>query len=605
MKRLIILVFLISTCLPIANAEFSFEDLDTGKTESVDLSAVEYPLQPYKPIVGKVKSLVMNNNINCVIDDEGEKCWGIRGSASIPKNLKNPSLIAIGKNHICTVLNGLVTCEGDNKYGQTSVPLNLKNTKMISAGYNHTCALDEEGVKCWGDIAPVPQFFGQPTWIYSSRNYSCVIINYGDGFSSVKCWGIIGSTQNWNRLFASAKFMANGKDFSCVLSEDEVTCMGYANFSIPENLNTPTLIAANDEEMCLVNDNRLICRTTSSEHSTPPNSLINPKMYASGISHSCALDDEGLKCWGKMGEYAATILKDFSGNYVPLRIVSGDNHVCAEVAYSDNRFIRCWGDNIFGQSDIPLEYSSKIKMAATGSSHTCIINDRGAKCWGANTKNQTNVPNNLKNPKNIFANGDMTCVIDAEGLKCWGIKNFQFIFDQSKYFYNEKGTTLKYAQDILNNVEDTTENELTLLYIREAITERFLTGSQSEASPAIINNSKNIRQLYKDKKLVTDGTLAARNTTQLRFVLDIMASTLVSSKYLLSDNSKITTEKFKVEFANVLTGDEINTDQASALISDLLNEKSLMNEMQSSHRLAGIKAFYDWAQSYVSTGKVD
>jgi hypothetical protein len=40
-------------------------------------------------------------------------------------------------------------------------------------------------------------------------------------------------------------------------------------------------------------------------------------------------------------------------------------------------------------------------------------------------------------------------------------------------------------------------------------------------------------------------------------------------------------------------------------MAQLLDEKILMDEMQASHRMMGIKAFYEWADQYARTGKVE
>ena len=88
-------------------------------------------------------------------------------------------------------------------------------------------------------------------------------------------------------------------------------------------------------------------------------------MVASGFGHSCVLDDDGVKCWGRDSEGQITVptLKN------PRMIQAGGYHTCAV----DDSGVQCWGDNSFGQTQVPKSLGSKIALLTTGYLHSCAV----------------------------------------------------------------------------------------------------------------------------------------------------------------------------------------------------------------------------------------
>jgi len=98
-----------------------------------------------------------------------------------------------GISHECELLDGgVVSCIGDNTYGQLDVPPSTSVFVDIAAGDNHTCALDLDGVVvCWGDNT-----YGQST---PPRPGGFVDIDADDNYSLAHlaeledraplCWG--------------------------------------------------------------------------------------------------------------------------------------------------------------------------------------------------------------------------------------------------------------------------------------------------------------------------------------------------------------------------------------------------------------------------------
>ncbi|MEI6399010.1 MAG: RCC1 domain-containing protein, partial [Pseudomonadota bacterium] len=126
-----------------------------------------------------------------------------------------------------------------------------------------------------------------------------------------------------------------------------------------------------------------------------PEGLKNPKIVSSGSDHTCAIDDDGVKCWGvnySGGTNVPSALKN------PKIVSSGGSHTCA--IYDEG--VKCWGSNEYGQTEVP-EGLKNPKIVSSGRDHTCAIDDEGVKCWGYNPNGQTDVPEFLHCPWYTFA----------------------------------------------------------------------------------------------------------------------------------------------------------------------------------------------------------
>jgi len=72
-------------------------------------------------------------------------------------------------------------------------------------------------------------------------------------------------------------------------------------------------------------------------------------------------------------------------------IINGDEHTCAISNYNT---LKCWGENDYGQTEVPLEFKHNIKQVSLGADHTCAITFAGnLSCWGSNIYGESLVPN--------------------------------------------------------------------------------------------------------------------------------------------------------------------------------------------------------------------
>jgi hypothetical protein len=174
--------------------------------------------------------------------------------------------------------------------------------------------------------------------------------------------------------------------------------------------------------------------------------LKSPIQVSAGWAHTCALDAEGVKCWGFGSEMPIPSLKS------PVQVSAGYWHTCA----LDAEGVKCWGTNHAGQLIVPaLKSPTQVSagyhhtcaldadgvkcwgnigeaivpalklptQVSVGADHTCVLDADGVKCWGLNKYGQTKVPT-LKSPTQVSAGGNSTCALDAEGVKCWGDGQF-------------------------------------------------------------------------------------------------------------------------------------------------------------------------------------
>lgn len=145
-------------------------------------------------------------------------------------------------------------------------------------------------------------------------------------------------------------------------------------------------------------------------------------LVSAGGSHSCALDNTGIRCWGnnRFGQTAVPVLT------APSAVSAGYRHTCA----IDSTGVKCWGagttntgkNGSWGQA-MPPVLTNPTAISA-GFWHSCAIDAAGVHCWGKNDKGQIEVPA-LHNPIMVSAGRGYTCALDKDGsgvtsVVCWG-----------------------------------------------------------------------------------------------------------------------------------------------------------------------------------------
>jgi alpha-tubulin suppressor-like RCC1 family protein len=277
--------------------------------------------------MGGVTVIAAGGRHTCALVNSGAQCWGLNQFGELGDNSATSSpvpvqvtglasgvtAVAAGAYHTCAVVNGSAECWGANDKGQlgdsstTSSPVPVQVTGLasgvtaIAAGSQHTCALVNGAVLCWG------------------RNTSGQLGNNStaDSLVPVPVFGLSGVT-----------IVTGNFDHTCALSSGAVQCWGdnafgqlgnnsQANSSVPVQI--PALmtgvvaVTANGGQTCAVVNGGAQCWGNNSAGQLGNNSttgslvpiqvtglasLSGAQAVTTGGSHTCALANGSVQCWG-------------------------------------------------------------------------------------------------------------------------------------------------------------------------------------------------------------------------------------------------------------------------------------------------------------------
>ena len=80
-------------------------------------------------------------------------------------------------------------------------------------------------------------------------------------------------------------------------------------------------------------------------------------------------------CWLLLASLAVLVFGAMDASAYD--IAAGVYHTCA----LDDNGVSCWGDNVSGQTTVPAGLANPSAIGA-GWSYTCALDDNGVSCWG-------------------------------------------------------------------------------------------------------------------------------------------------------------------------------------------------------------------------------
>lgn len=232
-------------------------------------------------------------------------------------------------------------------------------------GRQHGCAIQDDEVVCWHFLESAGEFktppsIKEPKKLFARGYHSCVMDSEG-----YKCWDKTGEISTY---YAGVTKLAD------LLCKDR---------SGPNN-----------------------CRD-----------FVNPKQYTFGIrlQHSCVLDDNGVQCRQNPG-VADPLIEKIPALNNPTQIASSSEFACA----LDNDGVKCWGHQRY---PIPELSNPKTIAGVYNGPVVCALdnleNDFEMICWGTSwLKDGLHFKPSLTNPTKIGVS-TIFCAMGDEGIKCY------------------------------------------------------------------------------------------------------------------------------------------------------------------------------------------
>ncbi|HAU28621.1 MAG TPA: hypothetical protein DCW68_00710 [Rhodospirillaceae bacterium] len=353
------------------------------------------------------------------IRSPGLYCWGSNGYGQLGAALSSTT------NFTSPVLVG---SESDRWTGGAT---------MVSAGSSRTCAIrGGGGAYCWGSANNGG--LGDGTTI--SRNFPAFVGpedgKWNSGVAAINA----GQDYNYG-IRDSGALYGWGFNFTGALGDGTTTT--------PQKV--PVLVGATDAKW-----------------------ESGVTMVSSISGHTCAIKEGALYCWGsaqdgKLGDgtqgYFVRPMPDLVGptgakwTSGVTAVAAGWSHTCA----IKEGALYCWGANGWGQlgigtttqSLVPVQvgpsyakWSSGVTAVAVGQYHTCGIRNGALYCWGDNsngklgigTTTKSTIPVQVGPPTDKWSSGvtavaagpDFTCGIRNTGaLYCWGTNYYGNLGDGS------------------------------------------------------------------------------------------------------------------------------------------------------------------------------
>jgi alpha-tubulin suppressor-like RCC1 family protein len=354
--------------------------------------------------------------------------WGLNanGQATSPVGLSNVVAISAGGYHSMALrLDGTVITWGNNYYGQTNVPSGLSNLVAIAAGEDFSVALRNDGtVIAWGsNIAGesvVPVGLSNIVAITTGERHVLALQNSG---IPVIARQPIGDT-----VYSGSTVILNA------------AAVGPSPMTLQWQLNGTNLVGATNSTLILTNvqpdatglytmaaSNPITGGTISSNAAlsvltSPPIILNQPSntLALSGGNAIFAISVTGSLPISYQWQFNGTNILNATNATLSLTNLTwagnGVYTVVASNAYgpviSSNAvltlpqsFIVAWGNNSWGQTNVPSGLTNATAIAAAYQNSLALKTDGTVSGWGYNSSQQTIPPSGLSNVVALAAGG--------------------------------------------------------------------------------------------------------------------------------------------------------------------------------------------------------
>lgn len=358
----------------------------------------------------EVDEVVADQDATCVRDGGAITCAGLNTSSRLTSSYTGVPPVA--------------RFEAIAPFLTSGAPPTVRNMYLRR---NHMCASTSSGIFCWGSNnsgrlgdnttstralprAIVPATAAQPTVSAATSRvelgdaFSCAFSGATAG-SALYCWGLNSSGQ----LGLPVDMPATQPQASLPAASMTTVVQASASWT------HACARLANGQLFCWGANNAgqigVSTLTRGSGATSVPvrvASLSNVSDVSAGVSHTCAVADDQLYCWGTsatggLGIGANTAfdpaLVSLGAGLTPTRVFAGNNRTCA-IANPDGQ-LYCWGNNVQGELGIGTFESvttpgrvgtlTGVTSVALGTRHTCARVGASGQlyCWGSDDYGQT------------------------------------------------------------------------------------------------------------------------------------------------------------------------------------------------------------------------
>lgn len=410
MKRRALLIATITRCLSFAL--LLLLPISHAQTDRPWGTLVSWGTQflPYVEPGTRFTAVAAGGLHNLALKDDGSVlAWGQGGLDEAPIGAKSGVLaIAAGYGYALALrTNGSVVAWGGNFYGQTTVPsVAQSGVAAIAAGRFHSLALKTNGsVVAWG-MTNVPVAAQSGVVAIAAGGHALALKSDG----SVVAWG---GDNSFGQIDTPPEAQSG------VVA---IACGSYHSVALKSDGSIVTW-GANHLGQTIV----------------PVEARSAVMAIAAGGDLTIALKVDGsVVWWGGWHEGAGTVAISMFPNFTEMRgvvaVASGNEYYSHTVILKTNGAVVAWGSNSTGQTDVPAAAQSGIAAIAAGSwllpgpnfttgGHTLALRSDGSVlAWGDNSFGQIDVPPEAQSGIVAIAAGDRHSVAlrNDGSVLAWG-----------------------------------------------------------------------------------------------------------------------------------------------------------------------------------------
>lgn len=449
----------------------SFGQVDTGGVVSFGTLGLGQSTSSISP----VRQVAVGFAFVAALRSDGTVvCWGDNsgGQCSVPPGLTGVTQIACGRSH-CVALkaDGTVVCWGSNRSNQCSTPSGLNNVTQVVAAGSFTIAVKSDGtLAAWGDDSSNAVTSAQKVHgvVEGSAGVAHALFLLGDG----SIGGIGDNTYyeliNPGNVFNAIEVSAYGYQSAALFADGTIKAWGGGSTNIPVSLTGAVHISG---PYALLPTGVVKAYLPDSSVPNPPTNLANVVQIACesqyGPMFGVALKSDGsVTCWGdnSLGQCdvplaLSTTLRTASSMEHTLYLTADRKVRCRganlygecnvppglanviqidanegvispnflpvfsahSMALTADGTVSCWGDNLYGQSNVPVGLKGVVQIAAGGHHSVALKSDGSLTEWGLNTSGQCDIPVGLPKIQQVAAGGGHTVALSTSGqVFCWG-----------------------------------------------------------------------------------------------------------------------------------------------------------------------------------------